>query len=191
MNKPTCIYPRGYAMQQVASTAFKQYQQELLAYIIKKIGHRDDAQDILSGVFVKLLQQQTPPNSPIAWLYQVTKNAIIDYYRTRKPNEALPEDLLQEVEKSDAFRDMSECMRPMIMTLDDKYQHVLLLSELEGFKHQAVADQLNLSLPAVKSRVRRGRQLLASSIQGCCAPVVNKSGRIDDFDTEQANCKGC
>ncbi|WP_394199860.1 sigma-70 family RNA polymerase sigma factor [Shewanella waksmanii] len=178
-------------MQQVASTAFSQYQQELLRFIISKIGHQQDAQDILSAVFVKLLQQSTPPNSPIAWLYKVTKNAIIDYYRTHKPNESLPDDLLQETEPTDAFTTMSQCMRPMIMTLDEKYQTVLLLSELEGLKHQVVADKLNLSLPAVKSRVRRGRQLLATSIQGCCAPVVNKQGRIDDFDTEQPNCKGC
>ncbi|WP_076410546.1 sigma-70 family RNA polymerase sigma factor [Shewanella sp. UCD-KL12] len=178
-------------MQQVAAQAFSQYQHELLAFINRKVSHKEDAQDILSAVFIKLLQQTDAPDSPIAWLYQVTKNAIIDYYRTRRPNEELPQDLIAESREESAFSEMSVCMKPMVMTLDDKYRDVLLLSEIEGIKQKVVAERLNLSLSAVKSRVLRGRELLAANLVSCCAPVINTKGKVDDFLPPKKSCYKC
>ncbi|MPY23433.1 sigma-70 family RNA polymerase sigma factor [Shewanella psychropiezotolerans] len=178
-------------MQQVAAKAFSQYQSELLAFIGRKVSHKEDAQDILSAVFVKLLQQNDAPDSPIAWLYQVTKNTIIDYYRTRRPNDELPQDLVADSKEESAFSEMSVCMKPMVMALDERYRDVLLLSDIEGMKQKAVAERLNLSLSAVKSRVLRGRELLATSLVSCCAPVVNAKGKVDDFLPPKNRCGKC
>lgn len=178
-------------MQQVAQKAFSQYQSELLGFINSKINHKEDAQDILSTVFMKLLQQKDVPDSPIAWLYRVTKNAIIDYYRTRRPDDELPQELIAHFDEESAFKEMSVCMKPMVLALDEKYRDVLLLSEIEGMKQKAVADHLGLSLAAVKSRVLRGRELLAGSLVSCCSPVVNSKGKVDDFLPPKSRCNNC
>lgn len=58
-----------------------------------------------------------------AWLYQITRNAIIDYYRAVRPAEAVPETLTtDEPELTDnARQEIEGCLEPMIQGPPDKY----------------------------------------------------------------------
>jgi len=75
---------------------YSQYQSRLLGFIRQRVGDPDLSQDILHDVFVKIVGRQDSLREPAritAWLYQVTRNAIIDRLRSSRPYEQLPQEI--------------------------------------------------------------------------------------------------
>ena len=178
--------------------AWLAYQQKLLFFIRSKIESNEDAEELLNDVFVKLtkaINEDTPPENISAWLYRVTKNSVIDYYRTKKHYDPLPEDLSESNEEADTIKQLSQCILPMIKALPESYQQPLMLSEIEGLKYQEVATELNLSVSAVKSRILRGREKLHKSMLSCCTVHKNNSGEVTDYDKNpnglSDSCRNC
>ena len=65
---------------------------KIYKFIYFRVGHKEVAEDVLSDTFVKGWQKINQVNTPAAlsaWLYQIAKNNIIDYYRVRKETVAL------------------------------------------------------------------------------------------------------
>jgi RNA polymerase sigma-70 factor (ECF subfamily) len=175
--------------------AWIKYQQQLLSFIRSKVETLEDAEDILNDVFVKFTQtvnENAIPGNVSSWLYRVTKNRIVDYYRAKKRFEQLPEDLSAESDDADMIRQLSLCMLPMIKALPETYQQPLMLSEIEGKKYKEVAAELGLSLSAVKSRILRGREKLNKSMVSCCTVLRNDAGEVVDYEHKSgAFCKDC
>jgi len=169
--------------------AWLDYQQQLANFIHSKVASSQDAEDIVNDVFTKLITQSTEkklPDNISAWLYQVARNNIVDYYRSKKQFESLPDDLVIDDENSLSY-ELSGCLLPMIKALPEDYQQVLILSELEGKKYKEVADILGLSLSAVKTRALRGRAKLKQDILRCCTIFYNKAGSIVDYEQKMSN----
>jgi RNA polymerase sigma-70 factor (ECF subfamily) len=175
--------------------AWFEYQQKLLSYISAKVDTRADAEDILSEVFSKLAKRVSVNKSPEnigPWLYHVSKNQIVDYYRSKSNFEDLPDDLTQEGHQADAIKSLSKCMLPMIRALPESYQQPLMLSEIEGCKYKDVATELGLTLAAVKSRILRGRKMLHGNILTCCELKRSHQGKISDYGVKtSSSCSNC
>ena len=166
-------------------TAWTEYSQKLHSFIRTKISSHEDAEDILADVFLKLAKQtelSRIPHKLPNWLYLVTKNAIIDYYRTKKPTEELPTDLGQNEPDSQAISTFSACIYPIIEKLPDTYRLPILMSEIDGKTQRQVAAELNLSLPAVKSRILRGRKKLKDIMVRRCTLYFNGNGQLIDYN---------
>lgn len=166
-------------------TAWNEYREQLLTFIRRKIRSRQDADDILADVFLKLAKQtglaRIPHKLP-NWLYRVTNNAIIDYYRVQRPLEALPQDVVQDAPTPEAMSTLSACIMPLLEQLPDTYRIPLLLSEIKGKRHRDVADELDLSVSAVKSRILRGRKQLKDIMAKRCTFLYDKHGRLVDYE---------
>ncbi|HTL39819.1 MAG TPA: sigma-70 family RNA polymerase sigma factor, partial [Methylomirabilota bacterium] len=62
------------------------FSEKIYRFIYFRVGHKEVAEDILADTFVKAWQKINQINSPLAlsaWLYQIARNNIIDYYRVR------------------------------------------------------------------------------------------------------------
>lgn len=175
--------------------AWIEYRKKLLSFIRAKVETAEDAEDILNDVFSKLVKVASENKSPGSlgpWLYRVTKNRIVDYYRSKEHFEQLPEDLAEEHEKADAIKSISKCMLPMIQALPENYQRPLMLSEIEGQKYKEVANELHLTLSAVKSRILRGRKILYGSILACCEISRDNAGKLIDYEVKLgSSCGDC
>lgn len=175
--------------------AWESYHKQLLAFIQQRVANRQDAEDILSQVFEKLIQadkKAQPPQQISAWLYQVSRNAIIDYYRQRKLKQALPDDLADEQDEASAIQDLSHCLLPLIKTLPEPYQSAVLLADIDTLNHQTIADRQRISLSAAKSRVRRGREKLHQALLSCCSFHYDGAGNLLDFQQKSAMaCQNC
>ena len=176
-------------------SAWLDYQQRLLSFIQSRVDSIADAEDIRNNVFTKLVtlsNQDQFPDNVSAWLYRVTRNQIVDYYRVKKPTQELPEDLQHEQPDKGHFQELSQCMVAMIESLPEEYQQVLIRSEINQQKQQQVADDLGLSLAATKSRIQRGRRLLKDSVTRCCSMVTNSDGSIVDYVQKSVtDCGDC
>jgi RNA polymerase sigma-70 factor (ECF subfamily) len=71
--------------------------------------------------------------------------------------------------------------------LPEKYGKPLYLSDIEQVPQQEIAETLNLSLSATKSRIQRGRTKLKDLVSECVSISYNNRGQISDFQLK----KGC
>jgi len=179
----------------IVEDAWLAYQKQLSLFIRSRVGSHEDTEDILNDVFSKLARQteeKKVSGSIAAWLYRVTRNSIVDYYRSKKEFEELPEELTEEAKDKSAISQLSKCMLPMIRTLPETYRQPLLLSEIEGLSNREVSAALGISLAALKSRILRGRQKLHGKLVNCCTLYHNDAGKMVDFEQNSAEgCGGC
>ena len=159
----------------------------LHGFIARRTNNEADAEDILQNVFFKIhtnighLRETTKLHS---WVYQITRNAIIDYYRTRKADvsfDASPEafDMTEEEPaEGDAEREeIMACLRPMVDRLPADYQKALVMADIHGVTQAKVADALNISLSGAKSRVQRARGRMKDMLFNCCHFEFDRLGR--------------
>ncbi|GEO06244.1 RNA polymerase sigma factor SigZ [Adhaeribacter aerolatus] len=161
---------------------FLAYEEKLKGFIQKQVRDTDATHDIAQGLFLKIYQHcESLPEikNPKAWLYQVTRNAVMDYFRMNKPGLSLEvaEETLSENDGNFA-QDVLELVAPLISMLPEKYAQPLYLSDIQGLSHKDIAAQLNLSLSNTKSRIQRGREKLKVLFQECCYLELDRSGRI-------------
>ena len=175
---------------------WNKYQSNLLTFIRKRVEDKAMAEDILQDVFVRIHSQiDTLENMSKlkSWFYQITRNAIIDFYRSRKPMEELPDWIAkpQADDEKNNIRELSSCLAPMIKQLPKKYRHAVQLSEIEGKTQKEIAEKERLSISGAKSRVQRGRALLKTMLHNCCKLEINAMNQIVDYDKKDDNCKLC
>lgn len=175
--------------------AWLAYQKKLFSFIRSKVETTEDAEDILNDVFARLTKtanENAIADNVSSWLYRVTKNRMVDYYRAKKRFEQLPESLSETSEDNNTIKQLSKCLLPMIQALPETYQQALMLSEIEGKKYKELAAELDLSMSAVKSRILRGREKLHKSMVSCCTIYRNDAGEAVDYEQNiGSTCTGC
>ena len=175
---------------------WKIYHNQLLGFISSKVNDKETAKDILHEVFIKIhtnLQNLKDPIRLRSWIYQITRNTIIDYYKSKKPNSELPqwaEDNEQLDVNKEIKDELSLCLGYLISKLPPKYKTAIQISEIEGKTQQELADYENISLSGAKSRVQRGRDILKDMIFQCVDFELNNSEKIVDINIkDEKNCK--
>ena len=172
------------------------FHNKIRQYILKRVTDPDDAEDILQEVFLKIHnsigQLENKERLP-AWLYRICRNAVIDYYRARRREIDLSEDLAVETAtyESDPETELAAGLRGMIGCLPEKYRQALILTELDGMKQAELADHLNLSLSGAKSRVQRGREMLREELLACCHFEFDRRGKIIHYVPRRDYCQNC
>ncbi|WP_422104434.1 RNA polymerase sigma factor SigZ [Winogradskyella sp.] len=150
----------------------------LFGYINKRINNALDAEDLLQDVFFKLSQSDLDKIVNLkSWVYAITKNAIIDYYRKKKLElNALEEQFAEETAVTDStIYELSQCIRPFIEQLPEDYALLLRLHELEGVSQKDIAQQLDMNYVTVRSKIQRGRLKLKDLFANCCN--IERGGR--------------
>lgn len=174
-----------------------EYHDELFYFIKCRVRNDFVAKDILSEVFIKIhtkFDTIKDISKLRGWIYQVSKNSIIDYYRNNKVEFVFKEylDTAQNLNADDEMRQgLTSCMSLIINDLPPKYKNAIKLSELDGKTQKEVAIEENISLSGAKSRVQRGRVILKKMLHECCDISINDNNRIIDYSPKNKNCKYC
>lgn len=175
---------------------WKGYSGQLLAFIRRRVDDPAEAEDILQDVFLKMFERidtlQDAEKLP-GWMYRIARNAIVDYYRARRPVQALNAEMPPDLEtgESPVREEVASWLTPLIALLPETYREAVWLSEVEGVTHQAVAERLNISLTAAKSRVRRGKVLMKEILTDCCHFEFDQRGRVMDYKRRKDGCALC
>ena len=169
------------------------YHSKLHGFIESRVGDASTADDILQEVFVRIHSRiDTLRNADKirSWIYQITRNAIIDHYRAQKTTQEVPETLAAvEAEPSDqARREIAGCLVPMIQTLPETYRQTMMMSEIDGLTQKQVAEKQGLSVPGAKARVQRGRAKMRDMLLDCCQFQFDHQGRLMDYDDRDGAC---
>lgn len=173
---------------------WEEYHSKLHAFIDKRVNNPSVADDILQEIFVKIQSQIETLKSADkiqAWIYQIARNAIIDYYRTLKPELELPESLSAPVSDpgDTARKEITDGLLLMIRKLPARYRQFVMMSEIEGLKQAEVAVKQKVSISCAKTRIQRGRVRLKEMLLQCCHFKFDGQGRVIDY--EKKKCDSC
>ena len=168
------------------TTIYKQFHSDLLGYVKSKVRSREDAEDILQNVFIKIssnIDKLTEDVKLKSWIFTITRNAIIDYYRVNatKKKVAVPEEIDENILESDdpdPTKGLDQCMNSMIRLLPEEYRDIIIDSEIKGIKQKDLADKYEMAYPSMRSRVQRGRERLKQLFYNCCHIETDKHGNI-------------
>ncbi|OHD79169.1 MAG: RNA polymerase sigma factor SigZ [Spirochaetes bacterium RIFOXYC1_FULL_54_7] len=182
-------------MALLSESIWKEYRAKILQFVRSRVGDSSIAEDITQDVFVRMFQKIGSLKSEDklqAWQYQIARNAIIDYYRSKKPLVGLPE-LPQPEEDAGtkAQKELSECLLPMIKKLPARYQEPIIQYEMDGKTHKDISLSLGISISGSKSRVQRGRAKLKEMFLDCCQFEFDHRGQVTDYQPRQKSCKDC
>jgi len=176
---------------------WNELNQQLLNYIQARVKNNHDAEDILQDVFIKIFNSiETIENQAAikSWIYRITRNTIIDFYKKKKDVSVSPEmlyEIEEEVDDIDNMNDeISQCIGDMIFTLPDKYQVVYDMYEKKDMKHKEIAEALDISVSASKVRLKRAKDMFKDKLVACCDFEVDKYGNIIEYHSK-GNCKEC
>jgi RNA polymerase sigma-70 factor, ECF subfamily len=166
------------------------FNKELFRFIKKRVKNNDIANDLLQDVFVKIhlkLATLSDNDKLTAWVYQITRNSIIDYYKKHKPAADIPFDI-QEFNEPKLYNDeFSKCLKPFINQLPETYREAILQTEMGQLSQKEYAAKADISYSGAKSRIQRGRQQLFQLFNNCCKLSSDKYGNIIDYQSKQ-NC---
>ena len=173
-------------------TVVQAHRDALYAFVLKRVGDAAAAEDIVQEVWLKAYSRRTSlrhASKLRPWLYQITRNAIVDHYRAQKPSVTGPDEWPQSApaEAQRAEKELARCLGPLLDQLPAIYRQALLLTEFEGVTQREVASRLGLSLSGAKSRVQRGRQMLREVLVTCCRVELDRRGGVVNYDRN----KGC
>ena len=120
-------------------------------------------------------------------MFQIAHNTTIDYLKKQnKFTNKVPENY--DDDYYNVFQEANEVIKPLIQLLPDKYAIPLHLSDIEEFKQKEVAQKLNLSLTATKSRIQRARILLKEKIIECGNLEKDEKGNLISLEI-RSDCK--
>jgi RNA polymerase sigma-70 factor (ECF subfamily) len=176
----------------ITESSWSELLRAVRSYVGRRVSHPEDRDDLVQEVLLRVhrglggLKGQTAPGP---WIYSIAHNAIIDHWRKRGRVAAIPvEDAEGALGELPAIADDGDQLQQAVAAylagavhrLESPYRETLTLTELQGMKYADAARQLGISLPAVKSRVLRGRQLLRQAVQRCCEIELGPTGRVVD-----------
>jgi RNA polymerase sigma-70 factor (ECF subfamily) len=175
---------------------WQEYHDKLLSFILKRVKNKTIAEDILQDVFLKILSKihTLKDTSKLkSWLYQVTRNAVSDYHNNSEKLNNIYADKPDTVfeDEENVQEEVAGWLGSLIKSLPDKYREAIELSEFEGVSQKDISGKLNISYPAVRSRVRRGRLMLKDKLTACCLFNVDVYGNVLDYCGKNNKCRAC
>ncbi len=197
-------------MAQDRQAIWQQVHDGLRVFVAKRVANEAEVEDILQEVFLRMhrkLDSLKDPRRIVSWLFQITRNAIVDHYRTPARRREIPAGLPADLDINhpvlvppvmDASADGSQfrtelagCLRPMIDRLSADYRAAVTLVELEGLTQQAAAKRLSLSVSGMKSRVQRGRRQLKDMLEACCEIQLDGRRGVADYRVRDPQSDPC
>jgi RNA polymerase sigma-70 factor (ECF subfamily) len=187
-SKPVYMDVKTDTQLEVGATDWVELRTRLRSFVAPRI--RDDASsvdDLVQEILLRLhrgLPKLRDAERLDAFSYRVARNAIADHFRTRRREQPIaPEDLEDHAVAADESgvgrAELARCLGPLVDRLDPNYREALLRTDLGDLSQAEAARRLELSAPGMRSRVQRGRAQLHEALAQCCSVELDAASQID------------
>jgi RNA polymerase sigma-70 factor (ECF subfamily) len=152
-----------------------------LGFLERRVGSRDEAEDILQEAFVRSIGRIDAlrnPESATAWFYRVLRNAIIDHHRREGTRSRAFLQLAAEAEKETAAPDQEleavacACIMALVDTLKPEYGAALRRVDLDGISVRGFADEAGITPSNAGVRLHRAREALRRQLARSCGTCL-------------------
>lgn len=172
------------------ATLVERHQRQLFRLALRMTGSEADANEVLQEAFLNAWQKL--PNFRgeaqfSSWLYRIAANsALMRLRRKRRAPDALPEqplelqgpkfsadgnldppphsDWSQRADEKMMSGQLGAAIDKAVRELPEDYRTVFLLKDVDGLSNEDIATALELTVPAVKSRLHRARLALREKL---------------------------
>lgn len=145
--------------------------------------NQEDAEEILQDVFITVFTKVNSfehKSQFSSWLYRVTMNSSFMKIRARNRRRAVYlEDIesttrqnwvgnrteMFDVDFMSSRHELRTAIETAIQDLPEDYRAIFVLRDIDGLSNEAVGKVLQLSVPAVKSRLHRSRLLMRQQLK--------------------------
>ena len=155
---------------------YNEMESLLLAFAIRLTKNKEDANDLLQETAYKAFKYRKmyrPQTNIKAWLMTIMRNTFINEYRRRKRRQTINDStdnnyLLNSggftVENEGEGNILMDELTAKIESLED-WMRVPFMMHFNGFKYEEIADQLDIPLGTVKSRIFFARKQLRNTVK--------------------------
>src|SRR3989344_5558252 len=131
------------------SLIYDQYIEKIYRFVYLKVSSQEIAQDLTSKVFMngwEACQRGTKINNPGAFLYQIARNSVVDYYREKEKRKTVSIGHIPEIldHKTDIYEKavlgaQVEAVKLAIADIKQDYQDVIIWHYLEDMPAEQIA----------------------------------------------------
>jgi len=157
---------RGHAV--AYETLVRRHYRVAYSVALAILGNGMDAEDVCQDAFVKALDRLEDCRQPekfVAWLLQIVRNRARNYRDYRRVRTAQPIDTLYVASSLSSDRDAEQSelrgvLEEALQELSEVQREVVLLHDLEGWKHREIGETLGLSEGAARQHLFAARRKL-------------------------------
>ena len=132
-----------------AEQIYLQYHDKVRAYVRGKIQDPHDVEDLVSAVFMKIVQKldsYDPEKASVStWVYTITRNTVTDFFRTRRDMVGFEDYMADETYSSAMTDDTLELLADALLTLKEKERDLIVLHYYMGHTLKTVAEMMGMS----------------------------------------------
>ncbi len=148
------------------------YEQPVFNYVLRLVGDRSLAEDLTQEIFLRVFQGL--PGFSLrsrftTWLFQVTKNRVLDELRAleRRPRATVTLEDIPPLEVVDQPFERTETIDAVwraVHALNVDLKMALLLRDVVGLAYTEIADALEITLATVKWRIYKAREEVQAAL---------------------------
>lgn len=135
---------------------YAEYKDKVSRYVRGKIANIHDAEDVVSDVFVKVLNRLSEFDENKAslstWIYTITRNTVTDYFRTSKQVCGLSEDLFCTIGSDEITleEETLERLAKALEMLSERSRDIIVLHYYSGETLKSIAGKMDISYSYIK-----------------------------------------
>lgn len=150
---------------------YHDHQRGIYRFSLHMSGDRGIAEEITQDAFLALIERPSGFDASrgnlAAYLYGVARNLLRKRMRMDWTVEALPEDDCAPAEEVDPLESFAvEAVRAAVVSLPPAYREAVALCDLQEASYEEAAAILDCAIGTVRSRLFRGRRMLALKLRG-------------------------
>jgi len=161
-------------------TIVRQNWRKVFNVAYKFVGKHDEAEDLTQDIFLKIFKALATFDRRAnfqTWIVSISRNLCIDHYRSvRKERQTIARDVdSNDLQPASAERgpyavaehqDLRELLRIALGKLPATLRTAVILRDLQELSYQDAATVAGCAIGTVRSRLHRGRQMLAAKMRG-------------------------
>ncbi|MBQ0059539.1 MAG: RNA polymerase sigma factor, partial [Lachnospiraceae bacterium] len=126
------------ATEEYKSQLYAEYYKKVLAYLNGRVNDYYLAEELASDVFLKVFEKldkfDDTKASVSTWIFTITRNTLIDYFRTRRVHSEIPEDISTEsdIEENYCKNEMLETLADALESLPERERDLIILHYYSG-----------------------------------------------------------
>lgn len=146
---------------------YEEYVDKVYAYVNSRTGYRKQlSEDLVSEIFLKALEKfdtfSESEGSFSAWIFRITKNHLIDHYRSNSRKQTSSLDDLENVLESKQNTSKKaksamevEKLQEMMQDLPPKKQEIVTLKYISGYSYKEIAEITGIEENTVRVTAHR------------------------------------